>query len=191
MHVLIDMKSYQIVFADVDPIKVDEAKNLAAPPTFVTEVPGGWDGFSSVDLVRFYNKLPGVTAVNKFESKAKGIARINTELAKYEGIPPYAASAAQLNTQETTPVATKKPKQKRQQLNGETVTVSITAEGKKGTRKFQEGSARGKVFAALERAEGGALTLSELSKRCSHFANAGAVRGCVQKLAAIKLVKID
>jgi len=141
--------------------------------------------------VRFYNKLPGVTAVNKFESKAKGIARINTELAKYEGIPPYAASAAQLNTQETTPVATKKPKQKRQQLNGETVTVSITAEGKKGTRKFQEGSARGKVFAALERAEGGALTLSELSKRCSHFANAGAVRGCVQKLAAIKLVKID
>lgn len=199
MHVLIDMKTYRVISANEDEALVDAAKTIAAPPTNVFAVGGDWAGFSGVDLVKLYNTFPGVTPVKRFETRAIGVQRVNAVLAATP-LPAYAdepapnvpdAPVAEPQENDMSKKTTKqKTPRKVHKTNGDDTTVRLTAAGKSDSVKFNNGSARGKVFNAIQAAKG-EIGLSDLVKRCSHFAKRGQVLGCVQKLVAKKYVTLD
>jgi hypothetical protein len=202
-HILIDMRTYKAIYRADGPdaaAKVDEAHGMAAPPAHAVEVGGTWPAFSGVDLVRFFNALPGVSPVRRFENRAIAVRRVNEALAAFgDQLPPYGAVAASPEAettmakpiskteQESAPVATKTKKAKTK--TPDSAAVELTAAGKKDDQKFNAGSSRGRVFDAIKRVEGGIIELAELVKKCSHFAKRGQVVGCVAKLRAAGLVK--
>lgn len=164
----------------------DAAKEAFVGPSNVVEMEGDWPGFTGIDLARVYNSLVSeADRIKRFENRATGLDRVKRLLAppgtvSLEPQPTAAPPAAQ---EKAMSKATTK-KGRKAAADDDKVVLVLTAKGEKGG-KFNEGSARGRVFAAI----GSKIALAELVKKCSHFANAAQVRGCVGKLKVNGYVK--
>jgi hypothetical protein len=181
---LIDMTNYHVVgrFATED--EADAGKEAHVGPSNVRALEGAWEGFNGVDLAKLFNALPGAKPVQRFATREKGRQRCIAALQAIDGIPTYVAPpatvvpASTITTQEPAPMA----KRKTAKPNGAPdPTLNLTTAGKKDKLRFNSGSARSKVFDAIKRADG-SIALSEVVKRCAHFAKRGQVMGCVEKL---------
>lgn len=189
---LINMANYAIASLHETEDAASEAREACGFPSHVMQLGGDWPEFTGVDLVRVYNLLPGAEEVKRFETRAVAVRRVNETIEagiaakKIPAIPPVPDPISTIQQETTAMAKAKKAKVKtprRAKVSDDAVYVVLTAAGQKDKLRFNAGSVRGKVHAAIKRHNSSSgIKLDELVKNCAHIGKRTLILGCVKKL---------